>query len=82
MTTKLIKISPKGQFSIPKEDRDKIKCEYFIYTLKGKHIILSPAKIEPEDDTIGFGLLSEKAFAEIWNNPEDDIYNKFYMENK
>lgn len=78
---KLIKVSSKGQFSIPKEDREKIKCEYFVYNLKGRHIVLTPAKIEPEDDLKDFGLLSESAF-DFWNDPADDVYNKFYSEKK
>lgn len=34
---------------------------------------------EDRDDTKGFGLLSESAF-DFWNDPADDVYNKFYSE--
>lgn len=36
---------------------------------------------EEGDDTKGFGLLSKSAF-DFWNNPADDVYNKFYSKKK
>lgn len=34
---------------------------------------------EEGDDIKWFGLLSESAF-DFWNDPADDVYNKFYSE--
>lgn len=83
---KIVKISPKGQFAIPKEYRDEITVQHYIFEVEGKNIILKPIKIQVLTDTKSkkkknelkdFGMLAEKSF-NFWNNKKDDIYQDFY----
>lgn len=75
---KFIKISPKGQITIPKEYRQKIHFDQYRIDMEGQSIILKPVKIEvieeSGDELKDFGLLSEKSF-DFWNNTKDDIYD-------
>ncbi len=75
---KVIKLSPKGQFTLPVEYRKQLKVDQYLIEVKGSTIILKPVKIEViEDETEDFGRLSEKSF-EFWNNKKDDVYEEFY----
>ncbi|MBI2463835.1 AbrB/MazE/SpoVT family DNA-binding domain-containing protein [Candidatus Peregrinibacteria bacterium] len=78
---KVVKISPKGQITIPKEYRQKIHFDQYMINMEGQSIVLKPVKIEiigeSGDELRNFGLLSEKSF-DFWNNVEDDIYDSFY----
>lgn len=77
----ILKVSPKGQITIPKKYRDLCKTGNFGLEVSGKTIILKPVEIKPIDDTENFGALSETAFS-FWNCKEDDIYDSFYKNKK
>lgn len=79
----IITVSPKGQITIPSKERKKMVSKKYLLEVKGKTFILKPVKIELiDDDTAHFGLLSESSFADVWDNPEDDIYQEFYSDKK
>lgn len=75
---KFVKISPKGQITIPKEYRQKIHFDQYMIDMEGQSIVLKPVKIEiigeSDYELKNFGLLSEKSF-DFWNNTKDDIYD-------
>lgn len=74
----ILKVSPKGQITIPKIYRDLCNTGNFALEVKGKTIILKPIEIRVvEDDTSDFSALGKESF-EFWNNKDDDIYDKFY----
>lgn len=78
----ILKISPKGQITIPKKMRNFYKNKSVAMEVVNKTIVLYPLKIEIEkDDVKDFSTLSEKAFS-FWDNPEDDVYQKFYEKKK
>jgi AbrB family looped-hinge helix DNA binding protein len=74
----LIKISPKGQITIPKELRDMYPNKTLGLTVVNNQIILSPIKFTVvQEDGSDLERLAEKSFA-FWDNSEDDIYQEFY----
>ncbi len=87
MIMNVVKISPKGQFSIPKEYREKVEVKYFLFELEGKNIVLKPLEIRimevkknekrKSDELTDFGKLAGKAFS-FWDNEDDDVYQNFY----
>ena len=77
---KIVAISSKGQVTIPLRYRKKIRSKYCIFDMQGQNIILKPVKIElneNDSELNDFGMVSKKSF-DFWDNPEDDIYDKFY----
>lgn len=80
---KVVKISPKGQITIPKNCRDKVKSEHYIFEMEGNIIILMPLKIKRSvrdknvDELKNFGALAESSF-DFWSDSADDIYQDFY----
>ena len=79
MTT-LIKISPKGQITIPKKAREHLKTKQLLFEYKNEQIILKPVLIqteEPDTELDNFHRAAESALA-FWNNPEDDAAEAFY----
>lgn len=78
----IIKVSPKGQVTIPKHLRELCGTGSFALETVGKTIILRPIEIKVVEDGLGdFAALGEKAF-EFWDNNEDDIYQEFYKDKK
>lgn len=79
----ILKISPKGQITIPKKYRDLCKTGNFGMEVSGKTIILKPVEIKliEEDELKDFGALGLSAF-DFWDNKEDDIYDEFYKDKK
>ena len=77
----IIKVSPKGQITIPKSAREEIQTNKFLFEMKGKTILLHPVVLKPLDDIESFSSLSEKSFS-FWNNDKDDIYEDFYSDQK
>ena len=74
----IVKISPKGQITIPKRLRKLCKTGSFALDVTGHAIVLRPIEIKIiNDDLENFSALGEKSF-EFWNNEQDDIYQKFY----
>ena len=78
----LIKISPKGQITIPVRARKLLSQSQLLFEMKGKTITLRPIVIHLEKDELeGFSNLTSTSF-EFWNNKEDDIYSTFYNNKK
>ncbi len=78
----IVKVSPKGQVTIPKKYRDLCNTGNFMIETTGKTIILKPVEIKPiEDDLNNFSALGVTSF-DLWNNEDDDIYDKFYKNKK
>lgn len=76
----ILKVSPQGQVTIPKQFRDLSKTGVFAAEISGRTIVLRPIKIEVvKDDMEDISHLSEKAF-EFWGNVEDDVYGEFYKD--
>ena len=85
---KIVRISPKGQITIPKEYRGKVVTDQYSFEQEEDRFILRPVKIRvihlpknEKDEEEDFGKISEKAF-EFWNDPADDIYEEFYKKRK
>lgn len=74
----ILRVSPKGQITIPKKYRNLCNTGNFALEVKGKTLLLKPIEITTvEDDLENFSALGVSSF-EFWNNPKDDIYEKFY----
>lgn len=81
----IVKISPKGQVTIPKMYRDKIRAIYYAFVVEGPDIVLKPIafnnfptnKKSKREFLKDFGQLSQKSL-DFWNDPKDDIYQQFY----
>lgn len=75
----VLKVSPKGQITIPKAARDaNHNAKQYLFELRGKIIMLHPLKLEPPDELSGFSSLSEKSLG-FWDDDTDDIYQNFYQ---
>lgn len=78
----LLKVSPKGQITIPKSARDTFSGNQLLFEQKGKTIILQPIRITLEDDGLdSFSNLSVKSF-DFWSDATDDVYEEFYSDKK
>lgn len=73
----ILKVSPKGQITIPRRIRQLVKTDRFLFEMKGKVITLKPMKLEVDEATSNFSDLASKSF-EFWDNKQDDIYQTFY----
>ena len=70
--SQIITISPKGQITIPKRERDKLLSSKMLFEKQGNTFVLKPVKIEVlGNDLEDFSALSEKSF-EFWNSKEDE----------
>lgn len=83
MITKTIKVTNKGQISIPSSIREMIGIEkgdeLLIIEDKGKILIEKVNNINKQitdnfTDMINF---SQKTLSEIWDNKEDDIWSEY-----
>lgn len=87
MIIKTIKVSDKGQIAIPQEVRKKIgirKGGKIILMQEGKKVMIEPVERfskQIKDDFSDLLKLSEKGLRNLWNNKEDEIWNK-YLEKK
>ena len=85
MDIKTIKLSEKGQISIPKEIRKGMhlkKGDKLILVAKGDRLILQKAdsflkKVGIEEESIGTMLLSEETLKKDWDNEYDERWNKY-----
>ena len=77
METKIIKVTDKGQISIPVEIRNAIGIsagDELIAIRDGESICIRKIK---EDDFKDLLKLNEKSLKKIWDNEIDDIWNNY-----
>ena len=77
METKIIKITTKGQISIPVDIRKSIGIEVgdeLIIMRNGETLCLRKIK---KDDFKDLLKLSENSLKKIWDNEEDEIWNNY-----
>lgn len=83
MTVKTIKVSEKGQISIPTSIRKKIgikKGDELILLQKNNKILLEKVKTvskKMKEDFKDLLKLSEKSLQKVWDNEQDQIWNKY-----
>jgi AbrB family looped-hinge helix DNA binding protein len=83
MIAKTVKISDKGQISIPTMIRESANLkkgdEILIIEKEGRIIIESLKNItkEYEDDFKDIELATQSSLSEVWENDEDEIWNKY-----
>ncbi len=85
MDLKTIKLSEKGQISIPKDIRRGMhlkKGDKLILIAKGDQLILQKTnsflkKAGIEEESIGTMLLSEETLKKDWDNEYDERWNKY-----
>ena len=76
MEAKIIKVTDKGQISLPKSFRDSVGIEKgceLVAIRKDDAIILQPLKDSHFKDLLKH---SEKTAKKLWSNKEDDIWDK------
>jgi len=76
---KIIKVSDKGQISIPKSIRELVKIkkgdELILFEVNGKILIEKSDKFK--ENLKDINTLVEKSLESVWNNKEDDIWNSY-----
>lgn len=85
MELKTIKLSGKGQISIPKDIRKEIhlnKGDRLVLMTKGEQLILQKAdlllkKLNVEEESTGIMLISEESLKKDWDNKYDERWNKY-----
>lgn len=84
MEVKTVKISGKGQISIPKDVREDMKLkegETLLMTSDGKKIVLQRKEILIRKLKRGEGektmIMSEHALKKDWDNEYDERWNKY-----
>ena len=81
-TLKTINVSDKGQITIPREIQTMLgikKGDRLILAAKNKRLLIQKAsnlERQIEDDFKDLLKLSEKTAKKLWNNKEDEIWNK------
>jgi len=83
MKIKTVKVSEKGQIAIPLEIREATGIQQgdeLLMVQEGKRILVEPApKVHQhiKDDFSDLLKLSEKSLMCMWDNKEDDIWNRY-----
>ena len=85
MELKTIKLSEKGQISIPKEIRKEMhleKGDKLLLISKGKQIILQKAdeimkKLDINKESLNTMLASQETLRKDWDNEYDERWNKY-----
>ena len=85
MELKTIKLSEKGQISIPKEIRKGMrlkKGDKLVLITKGEQLILQKAdlvlkKLGLEEESISNMMASEETLKKDWDNKYDERWNKY-----
>jgi len=72
----LIKISPKGQITIPLAYRKNIKVKQYVFDTKGSTIVLKPVTLQAlKSDTDELASAAISSF-KFWEDPSNDIYEQ------
>lgn len=80
---KTINVSEKGQIAIPKEIQESLgikKGDRLVIATKDQKILIQKAaNIEKyiEDDFTYILRYSESSLAKLWNNSEDDVWERY-----
>ncbi len=88
LTFKKVKVSDKGQISIPVEVQKKIgikKGDELLLISKGRKIVLEkPEKIMEmiEDEFGDIQTLTEASLRQLWMRKEEDIWNQYLKSGK
>ena len=85
MHIKTIKLSEKGQISIPKEIREGMhlkKGDKLVLMTKGEQLILQRAdvllkKLGIEEESVGTISIAEGSLNKDWDNKYDERWNKY-----
>ena len=83
MIVKTVKVSNKGQISIPLEVRKETginKGDELILVQEGKKILIEVAREvskDVKDDFSDLLKLSEKSLLKLWDNKADNVWNKY-----
>ena len=85
MDLKTIKLSEKGQISIPKDIREGMhlkKGDKLVLMTKGEQLIIQKAdivlnKLHINEESAGTMLLSEETLKKDWDNEYDERWNKY-----
>jgi len=83
MIIKTVKVSDKGQISIPLEIREETginKGDELIVIQRGKIIMIEPVKKfkdKVKDDFSDLAKISEKSLMKLWDNKEDEIWDQY-----
>ena len=76
---KIIKVTNKGQISIPKSIRELIGInegdELILFNIDGKILLEKSDKLK--DNFKDVQKFSEESLKEIWENEEDEIWNSY-----
>lgn len=81
MLLKTVKVSSKGQITLPVEALRALKAKKgteFVIIQEGDHLVLVKAESVGKrllDEFGGWSHLSAPAFQELWDNPEDAIWD-------
>jgi AbrB family looped-hinge helix DNA binding protein len=83
---KTLKVSDKGQISIPTSVRQKLGIErgdnLILFEIEGKILLEKQQKVlnKIKDELKDVLHFSEQSLNEVWDNPEDEIWSQ-YLEN-
>ena len=83
---KTLRVSDKGQISIPNSVRQKLGIErgdnLILFEIEGKILIEKQQKVSEKmrDEFKDVLHFSEQSLKEVWDNPEDEIWSQ-YLEN-
>lgn len=83
-----IKVSEKGQIAIPQAVRDSLGInqgdELVMIQIDNKILLEKSQKIEQklQDDFKDILKFSEQSLKEVWDNPEDEIWNSYLKKKK
>ncbi len=75
METKIIKVTDKGQISLPVKIRNTLNIEQgdeLVITQSGDSIVIRKIKKEDFSDLLKH---SEKVAKKLWDNKEDEVWN-------
>lgn len=80
---KTIKVSEKGQIAIPIQVRERMKIEQgdelILFESGGRILLKKTDKLveRVDDDFKDVIKLSEDSLKDVWDNEEDDIWNRY-----
>lgn len=82
MLVKTVKLSSKGQITLPAEALKALRAKKgteFVLVQEADHIVLvKAARVGRRvvDDLEGWERLAEPVFRELWDNPADEVWNE------